>query len=61
MMSDGAVTFISESIEAGRSDQGTVRMGGTAGRAAAAESPYGLWGAMGTKAASEAINDWTGN
>lgn len=59
LMSDGAVAFISESIEAGRSDQGTVRMGGSAGRSAAAESPYGLWGAMGTKAAREAINNRT--
>ncbi len=61
LMSDGAIAFISESIEAGRSEQGTVRMGGSADRAAAAESPYGLWGAMGTKDARETINNWTEN
>jgi hypothetical protein len=59
LMSDGAVIFITDSIEAG--DQNHVALGrdnndglgadGGAGR----ESPYGLWGALGTKAAKETI------
>ena len=61
LMSDGAVTFITDSIEAG--DQNHVPYGrdngdglgadGGAGR----ESPYGLWGALGTKAGRETIEE----
>jgi hypothetical protein len=60
-MSDGAVTFITDSIESG--DQNHVPYGrdngdglganGGAGR----ESPYGLWGALGTKAGRETIEE----
>nr|WP_201723968.1 DUF1559 domain-containing protein [Rhodopirellula sp. SM50] len=56
LMGDGAVTFITDSIEAGDQraagiwyDQNQSRPG--------AESPYGLWGALGTKAASEVIDE----
>jgi hypothetical protein len=61
LMSDGAVIFITDSIEAG--DQNHVAYGrdngdgrgadGGAGR----ESPYGLWGALGTKAGRETIQE----
>jgi len=62
LMADGAVIFITDSIEAG--DQMIVAPGradnanGTpreyyAGR----ESPYGLWGALGTKASKETIEE----
>ena len=60
-MSDGAVQFITDSIESG--DQGHVAYGrdnkdgrgweGGAGR----ESPYGLWGALGTKNGREVIEE----
>ena len=60
-MADGAVIFITDSIEAG--DQNHVAYGrdngdgrgweGGAGR----ESPYGLWGALGTKNAKESIEE----
>ncbi len=58
---DGAVRFITDSIEAGNSSTPTVYY-----RALAAEtnsvtlpgsrSPYGLWGALGTRASREAID-----
>ena len=61
LMADGAVIFITDSIESG--DQQHVAYGrdngdgrgwdGGAGR----ESPYGLWGALGTKAANETIEE----
>ena len=61
LMSDGAVVFITDSIESG--DQNHVPYGrdngdglgadGGAGR----ESPYGLWGALGTKAGRETIEE----
>ena len=61
LMGDGAVVFITDSIEAG--DQNHVAYGrdngdgrgweGGAGR----ESPYGLWGALGTKNAKETIEE----
>ena len=60
MMADGAVIFISESIEAGDSSsaqpvQGTP--GGVGGLIPGVESPYGLWGAMGTRASREVIEE----
>lgn len=53
LMGDGAVKFITDSIESGNQRAGTVLWNGTAGRAPGAISPYGLWGAMGTRANSE--------
>lgn len=44
LMSDGAVRFITDSIEAGNIDA-TPQNGG--------KSPYGLWGALGTRASKE--------
>ncbi|KAA5541862.1 DUF1559 domain-containing protein [Roseiconus nitratireducens] len=61
LMGDGAVTFITDSIESG--DQNHVPYGrdngdgrGTNG-GAGRESPYGLWGALGTKASKETIEE----
>ncbi len=57
LMCDGAVIFITDSIESG--DQGRVPLGdpdpvyGTGG--AGRKSPYGLWGALGTKNGTETI------
>jgi prepilin-type N-terminal cleavage/methylation domain-containing protein/prepilin-type processing-associated H-X9-DG protein len=57
LMADGAVVFVTDSIEAGNSRAGTVRRGRTGDRAPGAESPYGLWGALGTKASREVIEE----
>ncbi len=64
LMTDGAVIFITDSIEAG--DQSFIPLiGGHGGDAhpvygqdaAGRKSPYGLWGALGTKAARENIEE----
>lgn len=57
LMADGAVVFVTDSIEAGDSTIGTVRRGATGVRAPGSESPYGLWGALGTKASKEVIEE----
>ena len=54
-MGDGAVKFITDSIEAGNSLAGTVLDGGMGARAPGSVSPYGLWGSLGTKASKEVI------
>jgi hypothetical protein len=58
-MADGAVVFITDSIEAG--DQTIVPYGdsraGNPNMLAGRESPYGLWGALGTKACSETVEE----
>lgn len=57
LMGDGAVKFITESIESGRQNNPVVFNGGNAANtnAAGAQSPYGLWGALGSRASSEVI------
>ena len=57
LMADGAVVFITDSIEAGDSTIGTVRRNGVGPRAPGSISPYGLWGALGTKASKEVIEE----
>ncbi|TWT81816.1 hypothetical protein CA13_32690 [Planctomycetes bacterium CA13] len=57
LMSDGAVKFITDSIEAGQSSNGTVQFGQTDNRAPGQASPYGLWGALGTRGAKEVIGE----
>ena len=59
LMADGAVIFITDSIEAGDQNQVPYHNGDpTYGEAGAGrESPYGLWGAMGTKAMRETIEE----
>ncbi|TWU44194.1 hypothetical protein Q31b_17300 [Novipirellula aureliae] len=52
LMGDGAVKFITDSIEAGNSHAPMVQLA-TAGD----KSPYGLWGALGTRASKEVINE----
>ena len=56
-MSDGAVKFITDSIEAGNINTGNVYRGGTGPSAPGSKSPYGLWGALGTKASKETIEE----
>ncbi len=56
LMADGAVKFVSDSIEAGDFDTPNVWSGGTGGAAPGSKSPYGLWGSLGTRASSEVIS-----
>ena len=57
LMGDGAVIFITDSIEAGNSSAGNVVWNGTGLRAPGSMSPYGLWGALGTRAAKEQVEE----
>jgi prepilin-type N-terminal cleavage/methylation domain-containing protein len=52
IMADGAVKFVTDSIEAG--NQRSAQVGTLAGSLApGSQSPFGLWGAMGTRASAE--------
>lgn len=52
LMGDGAVKFVTDSIEAG--NQNSAQVGGAAPLAApGSKSPFGLWGALGTKGGKE--------
>ena len=59
LMSDGAVVFMTDSVEAGNQNHAMVWLNGTLaldnqpGRA----SPYGLWGGLGTRANRETIEE----
>jgi prepilin-type N-terminal cleavage/methylation domain-containing protein/prepilin-type processing-associated H-X9-DG protein len=57
LMGDGAVRFITDSIEAGNQASAQVGDSTVAGEgtllAPGSKSPFGLWGALGTKAAKE--------
>ncbi len=62
LMGDGAVVFITDSIEAGDSHQQTIYVNYTAQSSVApalpgAASLYGLWGALGTRANKETIEE----
>ena len=65
LMGDGAVVFITDSIEAGDATLPPIERGsdampawsGTQGSEPGAQSPYGLWGAMGTRAVKEVIEE----
>lgn len=57
LMADGAVLFITDSIEAGDSTAGSVHFSGTGTQAPGSASPYGLWGALGTRASKETIEE----
>ncbi|MEM9369092.1 MAG: DUF1559 domain-containing protein [Planctomycetota bacterium] len=52
LMADGAVKFITDSIEAGNQSHLSINAYRTPG----ATSPYGLWGSLGTKSAKEVID-----
>ncbi|EMI15596.1 protein containing DUF1559 [Rhodopirellula maiorica SM1] len=56
LMGDGAVKFVTDSIESGNQSTGPVWRDGTGIRAPGAPSPYGLWGALGTRASKEIID-----
>ncbi|WDQ18809.1 DUF1559 domain-containing protein [Rhodopirellula sp. P2] len=61
VMADGAVKFITDSIEAGNSSEGTVNFvtnsstALTGSRGPGNASPYGVWGSLGTRASREVI------
>ncbi len=57
LMGDGAVKFITDSIEAGNQQSTRVALQSSVGTAQppGSQSPYGLWGALGTRAAKEVI------
>ncbi|WP_283433081.1 DUF1559 domain-containing protein [Neorhodopirellula lusitana] len=59
LMGDGAVKFITDSIEAGDSRARMVYKGGSAtyGNSPGSKSPYGLWGSLGTRASKEVIGE----
>lgn len=57
LMGDGAVKFITDSIESGNVNQLYVRHNGTLARAPGSASPYGLWGKLGTRASREVIEE----
>ncbi len=55
-MGDGAVKFITDSIDAGNSTHPNVWTGGgVPGAVAGSPSPYGLWGSLGTRGSKEVI------
>jgi hypothetical protein len=53
-MADGAIKFITDSIEAGNQSASSPFEGSTTSPAGS-QSPYGLWGALGTRAYKEVI------
>ncbi|TWT51081.1 hypothetical protein Pla22_38580 [Rubripirellula amarantea] len=60
MMGDGAVVFMTDSVDTGELDSGTVpvRRGNVAPQPVpGSKSPYGLWGALGTRASRETIEE----
>lgn len=59
-MGDGAVIFMTDSVEAGDSNRGQVGTHASNNdpeSVPGSESPYGLWGALGTRAASEVVEE----
>jgi hypothetical protein len=62
-MGDGAVIFMTDSIEAGDSRAPNVWQNGTnlgpspPANVPGSKSPYGLWGALGTRAARETVEE----
>ncbi len=61
LMADGAVKFITDSIEAGNSRTACVYCDATSAGTnsavpAGSRSPFGLWGSLGTRASKEVIN-----
>jgi prepilin-type N-terminal cleavage/methylation domain-containing protein/prepilin-type processing-associated H-X9-DG protein len=57
LMCDGAVIFMTDSVEAGDSRNGSVMNGQTGTRAPGKKSPFGLWGALGTRGAKETVEE----
>ncbi|KAA1261128.1 Type II secretion system protein G precursor [Rubripirellula obstinata] len=58
LMTDGAIKFVTDSIEAGNSNSRQVRREATVTNylPGGSESPFGLWGSLGTRASKEVID-----
>ena len=56
LLGDGAVRFVTDSIEAGNQTAPTVRLENS-NTVKGGASPYGLWGALGTRASREVISE----
>jgi prepilin-type N-terminal cleavage/methylation domain-containing protein/prepilin-type processing-associated H-X9-DG protein len=56
LMGDGAVVFLTDSIEAGNQEAAQVRLGNCC-LPAGSKSPFGLWGALGTRASRETVEE----
>ena len=57
LMGDGAVVFMTDSVEAGNARAPMVWRNGTGAAAPGSKSPYGLWGSLGTRAMRETIEE----
>ncbi|WP_414707210.1 DUF1559 domain-containing protein [Rhodopirellula sp. UBA1907] len=60
LMGDGAARFITDSNDAGNADRGQVGAHAQHNDPAStpgSESPYGLWGALGTRSANEVLSE----
>ncbi|SMP73300.1 prepilin-type N-terminal cleavage/methylation domain-containing protein/prepilin-type processing-associated H-X9-DG domain-containing protein [Neorhodopirellula lusitana] len=57
LMGDGAVKFVTDSIEAGNGTAMPVAFGLSGDQAPGSRSPYGLWGSLGTRASKEVIQE----
>lgn len=57
LMGDGAVIFITDSIEAGDQNAPQIGYHNSPPTSAGAQSPYGLWGALGSRAYREVIEE----
>ncbi|MEM9369052.1 MAG: DUF1559 domain-containing protein [Planctomycetota bacterium] len=55
LMADGAVIFVTDSIEAGNANGGMVWHNGNGARSPGSPSPYGLWGALGTRGVRDSV------
>ncbi len=55
LFGDGAVRFITDSIDAGGAVSVPVRLGLSGASSPGSPSPFGVWGALGTRASSETI------
>ncbi len=60
LMGDGAVKFITDSIEAGDRASGVVWHNGNGAQSPGSVSPFGIWGALGTRASRETLDGWEG-
>ncbi|MGV3483763.1 MAG: DUF1559 domain-containing protein, partial [Planctomycetaceae bacterium] len=58
LMADAAVKFVTDSIEAGNVNSAQVKIQGSPAveLPAGSQSPFGLWGALGTRASKELLN-----
>ena len=55
LMTDGAVKFVTDSIDTGNLAVGSITENGVGNRAPGVQSNYGLWGSLGTRASLEVI------